>query len=74
MSGDGAKRTVPKIIAGCAVLLGLALLLLPVFEGMPPGARHALGLVIISASLWATEVVPAHLASFIFFFLALVVA
>ncbi|MEX2617226.1 MAG: SLC13 family permease [Alphaproteobacteria bacterium] len=74
MSGDGAKRPVPEIIAACAVALGLALLVLPVFEGIPQAARQALGLVIISASLWATEVVPAHLASFIFFFLALVVA
>jgi di/tricarboxylate transporter len=74
MSAESPTRTIPKIVAGCAVVCGGALLLLPVFEGIPLAARHALGLVIISASLWATEVVPPHLASFLFFFLALVIA
>lgn len=67
------QKTVPKVIAGGAALFGGALLFLPVFDGMPLMAQQALGLVVICASLWATEVVPAHLASFIFFFLALVV-
>ncbi|HAA91232.1 MAG: sodium:sulfate symporter [Rhodospirillaceae bacterium] len=63
-----------RAIAGLGIAIGVLLFLLPTPDSWPPRALPALGLVAIAVGFWATETIPVHLTSFIFFFLALVLA
>ena len=56
-----------------AVLLGAGAILLagPPLGGVEPKAVQALGLVLIAVGCWATEALPPHVTSFLFFALAL---
>jgi len=61
-----------KLIAGLMVAVGAGLLVLPPPNGIEPNALRALGLVFIAVAFWATEVLPPHVTSFLFFLLAVV--
>ncbi len=54
------------------VAAGLALLFFPALGGLGATETRALGLVLIAVGCWATEVLPPHLTSFVFFLLAVV--
>jgi anion transporter len=68
---SGPSR-VGKIVA--AVLLGAGgiLLFAPPLGDIEPNAVRALGLVLIAVGCWATEALPPHVTSLLFFVLALV--
>ncbi|MBM3485421.1 MAG: SLC13 family permease [Alphaproteobacteria bacterium] len=68
-----APSRLPRLLALVAVIAGTALFLAPA-HGMAPAAQKALGLVVFVVGLWATNAIPVHVTSFLFFFLATVTA
>ncbi|MDB3953627.1 anion permease [Alphaproteobacteria bacterium] len=74
MSARKGIGPVRCIIAGLGIAIGITFFTLPAPVGWPPQSLGGLGLVAIAVSFWATEAIPVHLTSFIFFFLALVLA
>ncbi len=61
-----------RLIAGIMAAIGAGMLFLPPPDGIEPNALKALGLVFIAVAFWATEVLPPHVTSFLFFLLAVV--
>lgn len=62
----------PTIIGGGAVLIAVAMFLLPPFGGLTPHAMQALGLLVLTIGLWGTAVVPQHLTTLLLFTIALI--
>jgi anion transporter len=67
----GPSRTA-KAIATVLFCAGAILLLGPSVTALEPNATRALGLVLIAVGGWATEALPIHVTSFLFFAIALV--
>ncbi|MDA0657074.1 MAG: SLC13 family permease, partial [Proteobacteria bacterium] len=72
--GDRDIKNWQRVIASLGLTIGFALFVLPGPDTWPPHAMAALGLVAIAVGFWSTEAIPVHLTSFIFFFLAVVLA
>ena len=63
---------IAKMIATVLLCAGALLLLAPPVGDLQPNATRALGLVLIAVACWATEILPPHLTSFLFFATALI--
>ena len=61
-----------RFIAAVMLAAGAILLFAPPLGDIQPNAVRALGLVLIAVGCWATEALPPHVTSFLFFTLALV--
>jgi anion transporter len=72
--GERGIKNWQRVIASLGLTIGFALFVLPGPDNWPPHAMAALGLVAIAVGFWSTEAIPVHLTSFIFFFLAVVLA
>lgn len=67
----GPSRTA-KAIATALFGVGTILLFAPPIGDLEPNATRALGLVLIAVGGWATEALPVHVTSFLFFAIALI--
>jgi len=65
-------RLLVRILAALIVGTGVVLLLIPPFAELGARPTRALGLVLIAVGFWGTDTLPPHLASLLFFLLAVV--
>jgi di/tricarboxylate transporter len=65
-------RPIIKIVAALIVGAGAILLVIPPFADLGVGPTRALGLVLIAVGFWGTDTLPPHVASLLFFLLAVV--
>ncbi len=68
---SGPSRTA-KVIATVILCAGAILLTAPPVGELSPNATRALGLVLITVGCWATDALPVHVTSFLFFATALI--
>jgi len=68
---SGPSR-IGKVVATLMLCAGAILLLAPPVGELEPNATRALGLVLIAVGCWATEALPPHVTSFLFFATALI--
>jgi len=59
-------------VASAAILIALALLLIPAPEGVDPSVLRAGGVVALAIGLWSTGVVPEYMTAILFFFAAVI--
>ena len=70
-TGVAQAGALPRLVAGLAIAAALALLALPVPEGLAPEAMEAGALLVLAVGLWASGIVPLHLTALLFFLLAM---
>jgi len=68
----GGGRLLVRILAALIVGTGVVLLVIPPFAELGARPTRALGLVLIAVGFWGTDTLPPHLASLLFFLLAVV--
>jgi len=64
----------PRTVAAAAMLAAVALLLVPVPQDVEAGTLRVAAVALVAMGLWATGIVPGHLAAIVFFLLAMLLS